>query len=87
MPMAYRVLLARAAVRELGALSSPTRHRMTTAMTALARNPRPPGAKLLRGPDRIWRIRVGDYRILYLIDDEQVTVAVIRVGHRSDAYR
>ena len=85
--MAYRVLLARAAVRELRDLALPIRHRMTTALTALARNPRPPGAILLKGPDPIWRIRVGDYRILYLIEDERLTVVVIRVRHRSDAYR
>jgi len=42
---------------------------------------------LLSGPDRIWRLRVGDYRILYRVDDDVVRVLVIRIRHRSDAYR
>ena len=85
--MAYRVLLLRTAARELQALPQPMRHRVTTAIRSLAGNPRPPGATLLTGPDRIWRVRVGDYRILYRVNDEVVEVVVIRIRHRSDAYR
>jgi Cytotoxic translational repressor of toxin-antitoxin stability system len=85
--MAYRVLLRRSAAHELANLPQPIRRRVARAIDALASDPRPPGAKLLTGPDRIWRLRIGDYRILYRVDDELVQVLVIRVRHRSDAYR
>jgi mRNA interferase RelE/StbE len=85
--MAYRVVLLRSAARELAQLPQPIRGRLTRALGTLAKDPRPPGAKLLSGPDRIWRLRVGDYRILYRIDDDIVRILVIRIRHRSDAYR
>jgi len=85
--MAYRVVLLRSATRELGQLHQPLRGRVTRAVGALATDPRPSGAKLLTGLEGIWRIRVGDYRILYQIDDDIVRVLVIKIRHRSDAYR
>jgi len=85
--MAYRVFLRRSAARELEDLTQPIRRRVTRAIGALSNDPRPPGAKLLTRADRVWRIRVGDYRILYLVDDDGVRVVVIRIRHRSDAYR
>lgn len=85
--MAYRVLLRRSAVRELEGLHQPMRRRVARAIDGLADDPRPPGAKLLSGPDRRWRIRVGDHRILYLVDDDSVVVVIVRVRHRKDAYR
>jgi mRNA interferase RelE/StbE len=85
--MAYRVVLRRSAARELGNLTQPIRGRLTRALGVLSNDPRPTGAKLLTGPDRIWRLRVGDYRILYRVDDDIVRVLVIRIRHRSDAYR
>jgi mRNA interferase RelE/StbE len=85
--MAYRVVLRRSAARELADLTQPIRGRVTRALDGLSNEPRPPGAKLLTGRERIWRLRVGDYRILYLVDDDIVTVLVIRIRHRSDAYR
>jgi mRNA interferase RelE/StbE len=63
------------------------RRRVARAIDTLAINPRPSGAKLLRGPDRRWRLRVGDYRVLYRVDDDRVVVLVVRVRHRSVAYR
>ena len=58
------------------------------AIDALAHRPRPPGAKLLAGTgdERIWRIAVGDYRVLYQVVDERLVVLVIRVANRRDAY-
>jgi mRNA interferase RelE/StbE len=85
--MAYRVVLRRSAQRELAALPQPMRGRITRAVAAPATQPRPPGAKLLSGPERIWRIRVSDYRILYRVDDDRVVVVVVQVRHRSIAYR
>jgi len=85
--MAYRVLLRRSALRELEGLQNPMRRRIARAIHALADDPRPPGANPLSGPDRRWRIRVGDYRILYLVDDDSVVVVIVLIRHRSDAYR
>jgi mRNA interferase RelE/StbE len=85
--MAYRVLLRRSAARELSALPQPMRVRVTQIIARLANNPRPPGAKLLRSADGRWRVRVGDYRVLYQVDDDRVVVLVVRVRHRSIAYR
>jgi len=85
--MAYRVVLRRSVRRELADLPQPIRGRITRAVAALATQARPPGAKLLSGPERIWRIRVGDYRVLYRIDDDRVVVVVVRVRRRSIAYR
>lgn len=85
--MAYRVILLRSADRELEGLPQPIRRRVARAIDALASDPRPPGAKLLTGADRRWRVRVGDYRILYRVNDDLVEVLVIRIRHRSDAYR
>ena len=85
--MAYRVVLLRSAARELDALPQPMRRRVARAIGALATEPRPPSVKLLSGPERIWRVRVGDYRVLYRVDDDRVVVMVVRVRHRLDAYR
>ena len=56
-------------------------------MDALAANPRPKGVKKLSGPDDLYRIRVGDYRIVYQIHDDRLIVLVVRIGHRKDVYR
>lgn len=85
--MAYRIVLRRSAARELANLPQPIRGRVTRAVDGLARNPRPPGAKLLREAGARWRIRVGDYRVLYRVDDDRIVVVVVRVRHRSTAYR
>ncbi len=55
-------------------------------MFRLADNPRPPGSLKLAGRD-FWRIRVGDYRVIYAIDDNEEVVRVVRTGHRRDVYR
>ena len=85
--MAYRVEVLRSAARELSELAQPLRRRMLRAIRGLAVTPRPPGAVLLTGRDRVWRVRVGDYRILYRIQDDVLLVLIVRVGHRSGVYR
>jgi mRNA interferase RelE/StbE len=85
--MAYRVVLRKLAARELTSLPQPIPGRVTRAVDALAMNPRPPRAKLLREQGGRWRLRIGDYRVLYRIHDDLVLVVVIRVRHRKDAYR
>ena len=85
--MAFRIEFVRSAARELEALPQPIRRRVGRAISGLAFDPRPPGAMVLSGAERRWRVRVGDYRILYRIHDDLLLVVVVRVGHRSDAYR
>ena len=83
----YRVLLERAAEKDLARLSSPIRDRIIVAIRALAANPRPPGCRKLTGSENDWRIRVGDYRVVYEISDEIRIVRVNRIRHRREVYR
>jgi mRNA interferase RelE/StbE len=61
--------------------------RILTRIESLAMNARPAGCRMLTGPDPLWRIRIGDYRVLYEIRDEPRIVDILAVRHRSDAYR
>jgi mRNA interferase RelE/StbE len=85
----YRVVLAPAAERELARLQVASGRRIVRALRALALDPRPHDARLLVGRpgERIWRIRVGDFRVLYEIRDRELVVLVVKVGHRRDVYR
>ncbi len=83
----YRVLLERAAEKDLKRLSADVHDRVISAIQALARNPRPPGCRKLAGTKNDWRIRVGDYRVIYEIADEIRIVRVNRVRHRREVYR
>jgi len=85
--MRYKVLLTRAAERGLDALPKADLRRVRDKILALADDPHPPGSKKLRGEDELYRIRSGDYRILYQIDAGQLVVLVVDVGHRRDIYR
>ena len=83
----YRVLLERGAEKDLSRLSSEIHERVIAAIQALRNNPRPPGCRKLTGRKNDWRIRVGDYRVLYEIADEIRVVRVNRVRHRREVYR
>jgi mRNA interferase RelE/StbE len=83
----YRVFLERAAEKALRRLSADVHDRVITAIQDLATNPRPPGCRKLVGSGNDWRIRVGDYRVLYEIADTIRIVRVNRVGHRREIYR
>ena len=83
----YRVLLERAAEKDLARLSSDIHDRIIVTIRALATNPRPPGCRKLAGSKHDWRIRVGDYRVLYEIADAIRIVRIYRVRHRREAYR
>jgi len=82
----YTVLILRGAQKELAQLSTESYGRVRDAIRELAINPRPPGCLKLTGREG-WRIRVGDYRVVYEIDDKERTVTVLHVGHRRDVYR
>ena len=83
----YRVLLERAAEKDLGRLSSEVHDRVIAAIQKLAANPRPSGCRKLAGSKNDWRIRVGDYRIIYEIEDQARVLRVNRVRHRREVYR
>jgi mRNA interferase RelE/StbE len=85
--MTYRIQLAPAAVRQLRKLDPAARRRIQAAIELLADQPRPSGAKKLVGGDGEWRVRTGDYRIVYEIRDEVLLVLVVAVGHRRDIYQ
>ena len=84
--MTYTVTFERDATRALARIPNHDFGSITTAINALKHNPHPPGAKKLVGR-RGWRIRVGNYRVIYDIDDTELVVTVIDVGPRSDIYR
>ncbi len=83
----YRVLLERAAEKDLSRLSSDVHDRVIVAMQALGVNPRPIGCRKLAGSKHDWRIRVGDYRVIYEISNEVRIVRVNRVRHRREVYQ
>ena len=85
--MAHRITIEPAAVRELAKLPIDVRQAVADAISALADEPRPPGVKKLSGSKGSYRIRVGDYRVLYTIADRVLTVVVVKVGNRRDVYR
>lgn len=84
--MSYRVEFTTAAARQVKKLPRQARDRVLGEIEGLADNPRPHGAKKLDGEDTAWRIRVGDYRVIYDIFDTELTVTVVRAGHRREVY-
>ena len=84
--MTYQIELAPAAVRQLRKLDPPGRRRVQAAIDLLAEEPRPPGARQLIGGAGEWRVRTGDFRIIYDIRDQELLVLVVKVGHRRDVY-
>lgn len=85
--MAYEIHLTRSAKRQFGRLPAEMKRRIAAAIDGLMEDPRPPGCIKLSGPENLYRLRVGDYRIIYDIQDEAVTVLVVKIGHRREVYR
>lgn len=83
---AYRVEVQRSAERDLDRLSTTLFDRISARLITLAEDPRPPGAEKLAGLEA-FRVRVGDYRIVYEVDDSGRIVVVTRVRHRRNVYR
>jgi len=83
----YAVKFARIARKELEALDDSFLSGVFRRIEALADNPRPVGCRKIRGERSLWRIRVGDYRIIYSIDDAHKVIDISTIRHRSDAYR
>jgi len=83
----YRINIKPSAVREIETIpQQKSRQRIVKRIEALADDPRPPGCEKLTGQDR-YRVRQGQYRVLYSAEDDTLVVYVIKVGHRSDVYR
>jgi len=84
----YEIEWTAAALRELRKLDEQAGRRIALAVTALGADPRPAGCRALAGlPAGVMRIRVGDYRVVYQIEDAKVVVTVVRVAHRREVYR
>ncbi|MBI4337558.1 MAG: type II toxin-antitoxin system RelE/ParE family toxin [Chloroflexi bacterium] len=83
----YEVYVERAAQRDLRRLPPEEFQRVVAVIRALAENPRPPGCRKLSGSENDWRLRIGDRRVLYEVDDSAQAVRVMRVRHRREAYR
>lgn len=84
--MSYTLFILPRAQKEMSKLSRDTFARLRDAIRALAQEPRPRGCGKLTGRAG-WRIRVGDYRVVYEIDDAHQTITILHIGHRRDVYR
>jgi len=82
----YSITVARSARKELEALSNPIIQRIFPKIEALNVEPRPSGCRKLQSFENLWRIRVGDYRVIYSVDDNLRIVDVVAVRHRRQAY-
>ena len=84
--MSYNILIERQAQKELSNLPKLDLKKIEAAILKLANNPRPHNSKKLTGREG-WRIRVGNYRVIYLIEDNNLVVIVVEVGHRKEVYK
>jgi len=82
----YRVELRQRVQDKLDSLSESDREMVIDALLSLEENPRPRGVEKIRGKE-LWRVRKGDYRVVYDVDDDAKIVTVVRIGHRKDVYR
>lgn len=85
--MSYRITLAPSAARQLRKQDPQVRRRIQAALELLADDPRPPAATRLVGGAGEWRVRTGDYRVIYEIHDDELLVLVLQLGHRRDVYQ
>jgi mRNA interferase RelE/StbE len=90
--VSFRIDLTNAAEKELRKLAKSVQpkqvQRIRDKINALATDPRPPGVEKIQVPDlELWRVRAGDYRIVYQIEDDALVIIVIRIGHRREVYR
>ena len=85
--MTYTVEFLKTAERKLAALPQVSQRQIARKTTTLRIDPRPPGVKLLHGDERFYRLRVGDYRVIYAIEGRRLVILVIKIGHRKDVYK
>ena len=84
--MTYTIEFTAGAAKQVRKLDPLVRRRILAGITQLEKNPRPPTAIKLAGAELAWRIRVGDYRVIYEIEDEMLTVTIVRAAHRKGVY-
>jgi mRNA interferase RelE/StbE len=85
--MTYSIEISTSAAKAIATLQKANRLRIVGAIELLSVDPRPPGATMLRGGEHgRWRVRVGDYRVVYAIEDDRLLVLVLRVAHRREVY-
>ena len=84
--MTYTIEILRSAQKQLAKIERREQQRVVEKIRMLAENPHPPGCKKLT-PRSAWRIRIGDYRVIYEIHDDRLMVLVVTIGHRKEAYR
>jgi mRNA interferase RelE/StbE len=85
--LSYQVAIAPAARRQIKKLAKSAQLAIIARLETLAHNPRPPGCKKLSGEENLYRVRKGDYRIVYQVQDDRLIVLVVRVGDRKDIYK
>jgi mRNA interferase RelE/StbE len=85
--VAYRIEVKRSAADALARIPQPHHRRIARKIDQLADNPRPAGATALKGVLSLYRIRVGEYRVIYQVQDAALLVLVVRIGSRGDVYR
>jgi len=85
--MIYKIEFTSRAFDDISRLPRVIQTRLRPRIDALASEPRPRGARRLSGHAKLWRLRVGDYRIVYEVRDRELVVAVVRLGHRREVYR
>ena len=84
--MPYEIRFKKSALKEFEKLSLTIQQNLVIDIAHLANTPRPNGCKKLKGTKNIWRIRNGDYRIIYTVEDYILMIEVIKIGHRRDVY-
>jgi len=82
----YKLLFKRSAEKELRKIPSSYLSKILKKIGELTENPRPPGVQMLKGEDRYFRFRHGDYRVIYEVDDPKLEVTIIKIGHRREVY-
>ena len=83
----YEIRIARRAAKSLAALQRRDQQRIRAAIELLAKDPRPPACIAMSGEESVYRVRVGDYRIVYEAFDDVLVIHVVRIGHRREVYR
>ena len=84
--VSYNLLIKRSAEKELRKIPKSELQRIASRIKTLEENSRPSGCQLLKGEDRFYRVRQGDYRIIYEVSDDERTVTIVKIGHRREVY-
>jgi mRNA interferase RelE/StbE len=85
--MRYTLEFTASAAREFRALDRKTQRRISTKVSELANDPLPAGVRKFQGEEDHWRIRVGDYRVIYRVEKCRVVIVIVKIGHRREVYR